>query len=1751
MAEKNYEELDAKAQKRALAEEYDRLLRKRDEQLRKKLSHAQYYFFKNHFYLDPSERDDRIFNELLRAMRRPETVPSEFVTGKLDWLFDDAIPPKERDVILYFADRLREYPYSDSYYRRSFRVSTYRAYGSKLVDLIRCYASNATIRDVPLDLLLTRQGPETVQAYLDTASWMGNGYHGWQVAYALDHHDAKVEEAVTRILTEENGSGLMTTALIRGIVCSHRKEFHELLGKLLLAARLQEGLRQSICENADCGTKDAFLTLLKVIADNRLIRFSSVKRAVGTWLGIVSDDTRDLDRISEKSVRLIVECLESEERRIECLASEDAMEIYTALWSYGFDDIIVAIQKMEKIVTEGTHHQLLVAGYFAANLDQPAAANQIAKLVIRLHYEKEDVLAVWLPSFMSQTSRISELWNFAKQQKPLDLHLWFDSREELDEQYQIIERAYHAFSGKTKTFSPCVFPWYEAKLTRSDFAEVLCTLAALSGDSRQIDKTCPLVKECDADQRHFYFGALLNAPKTAIQRRTVIEGLMDRSSSTRKDAYKIAKGIKLSTDEYQMMEDYLRLKGADVRKQVMDLLLRQDDSALEATLSRLLDSGKEDVRLGALDMLTRLQKDGKRSALADSFLPRLVKRAQCDDLPAKEKILLDALVPDAQSAKPEEPVLFTAADHYSPTEFDEAYVERCAATFAEYFPDSHLPDLIRGKDPSLLGKLKDALSVPKQCQTAALAAEDLRSLERFFEDHKHVSYEWSGETILLGNAHGSDFWEKNGVLPLADLWAEWRQTNGVTPQRALCARTLYSAFRKSHPMGDACADFIRTVYGAGFERADHLPYNILIDRVFESICRAIPDEHYNLMASALTIWFIRCVPDDQVMVPGTVRKNLPPRIAMAHLLAHPQFVKLYKRLACKNDADLKYVFPLAVASAERCRVAYKKLPYVEESNDYGMFYSSANSDYRSYLQSPQDAGYMDHAPLVGSNDYLRAAYQGILTQAQLYEFLLKPEVLNEALAITSSVAASLNEQGKTVSTRSNYHQYQTTNRVKTLLGKQKEPDEEDLKLLRFVAKINDILIPMVVTPELARGDSPTPYSKAVLGIARIYGADYLAKILSAMGKDTIDRSAYHGWGDGSDRKLTLSYLLSVCIPGEDDSATTLRAALEGKKITPKRLIEAALFSPEWIPVIGDYLGIDSFEAVCYYFMAHMNEQFDDKRKAMIAKYTPLSEEELNQGAFDVNWFRSAYEQIGEREFDLIYDAAKYTADGAKHARARKYADAVLGKFNLSELEAMVSDKRNKDLLMAYALVPLEGEDDLCHRYLYIQRFGKESKQFGSQRIASEGKAVEMALKNLATNAGYADTMRLTLRMETKVIDDSRDLLEEQMIEGVAFQIQLDDNGKAALTCRKDGKPLKSVPAKLKKHESVLALTTLVKTLTEQYRRTRVMLERAMEDGTVFTFGELWVLSSHPVVYPMLKNLVLISGDLSGFLAPDGLSDAEGTLHPIASDAEVKIAHPFDLYQIGAWRGYQQYLFEQQIAQPFRQVFRELYIKTAEELEALHSLRYAGNQIQPAKTVATLKSRRWVADVEDGLQKVYYKENIVAQIYALADWFSPADIEAPTLEWVCFSHRKTGEAIKIADVPDVVFSEVMRDVDLAVSVAHAGGVDPETSHSTMEMRAAILSFVLPMFRLDNVKIEERHAIIQGKLAEYSVHLGSGIVHQIGGAMIPVLPVHSQHRGKVFLPFVDDDPKTAEIISKVLLFAEDGKIKDPMILSAISR
>jgi hypothetical protein len=179
----------------------------------------------------------------------------------------------------------------------------------------------------------------------------------------------------------------------------------------------------------------------------------------------------------------------------------------------------------------------------------------------------------------------------------------------------------------------------------------------------------------------------------------------------------------------------------------------------------------------------------------------------------------------------------------------------------------------------------------------------------------------------------------------------------------------------------------------------------------------------------------------------------------------------------------------------------------------------------------------------------------------------------------------------------------------------------------------------------------------------------------------------------------------------------------------------------------------------------------------------------------------------------------------------------------------------------------------------------------------------------------------------------------------------------------------------------------------------------------------------------------------------------------------------------------------------------------------------------------------------------HEHRLVAHIWFEETFYTPADIEGLTLDSLSFTKTGDWNQLKLADIPPRVFSETMRDLDLIVSVAHMGGFDPESSQSSIEMRASVVRETARLVGLSNVAIDSPRAVVQGELGEYAIHLGSGNIHRRPGGEIVVVPVHSQHRGRMFLPFIDDDPKTAEIVSKVLLFAEDAKIQDPSIVRQI--
>lgn len=706
-----------------------------------------------------------------------------------------------------------------------------------------------------------------------------------------------------------------------------------------------------------------------------------------------------------------------------------------------------------------------------------------------------------------------------------------------------------------------------------------------------------------------------------------------------------------------------------------------------------------------------------------------------------------------------------------------------------------------------------------------------------------------------------------------------------------------------------------------------------------------------------------------------------------------------------------------------------------------------------------------------------------------------------------------------------------------------QADDEIIRDLYFT-----LAVPMT-DAELERDEEKTEYTDEVISMSAIYGTERFVKLLEYFESEKIHKRRLM-WHENVTKNISFSHMLRVCIPAENEDVRTLRKYLNGKKISDQLLVEAALYSSgRWIKIIGEYLGWEGFEMCCLFFIAHTGSYISDEQKTVIEQHTRVKLYDIQSGVCDPEWLKKVYSETGEKHFKIIYDAAKYISENNDHTRARKYSDAVLDKYDADKIRQEVEMKRNKELLSAYALIPLKDNNDASERYLYFLRFHKEAKQFGKQRCESEQAAALTAIHNLALNAGYTDVHRFKLRMDSIFMEENSKYFEWTETEGVSLRIVLKEKGKAAVEAMKDGKILKSVPASLKKNDIVAELRNICSEITEQYRRTRDMFEKAMVNGISFNVSELTEYLDNPAAASVVRNLVFRNADRFGFFTEDGLRSYDGEVYLPAKDEKLIPAHCSDLFKAGVWREYQKYIYDTQTVQPFRQVFRELYIKTADESDLRYTCRYDGYRVDGRRALGCLSSGEWSGYSDDAVEKIFHDNDVMAEIHCSPYWYNGNMSAEPVIKRIVFYDYKKSEYIRIGDVPDVVFSEVMRDADLAVSAAHTGETDPETSLSTVEMRRSVAEFTLKLFEKDNVTFEKNHAFIKGGLADYSVHLGSGIVHISGGPQIVINTVKSSVKGKIFLPFEDDDDMTAGIITRILLLSEDKKIKDQYITGQI--
>lgn len=415
-------------------------------------------------------------------------------------------------------------------------------------------------------------------------------------------------------------------------------------------------------------------------------------------------------------------------------------------------------------------------------------------------------------------------------------------------------------------------------------------------------------------------------------------------------------------------------------------------------------------------------------------------------------------------------------------------------------------------------------------------------------------------------------------------------------------------------------------------------------------------------------------------------------------------------------------------------------------------------------------------------------------------------------------------------------------------------------------------------------------------------------------------------------------------------------------------------------------------------------------------------------------------------------------------------------------------------------------------------------------------------------------------------------------------VTIEDGRSVRLTVRRpDGRVVRSVPAALAGRfpEAAAELKALVK----QVRSTLAAESRRLESALATT--RTWPLRiweqyylRHPVTGAIARQLIweleTPSGEwITALPGPDSMTGADGQHLPaLAEDTPVRLWHPAgaDAAQVGLWRSA---ITSQQLRQPFKQAFREVYRLTpAEEETASYSNRFAAHILDYPRLYALLVQRGWQSnylgpydggydgdartELMDGQWRAHFR-------YESIDPGPGAQVALASTDQVRLEHR-TGDAwqeMPLREVPALVFSEAMRDVDLFVSVTSIGA-DPEWAdrgedayraywHSfasaeltpSAQVRRAALERLVPGLKIgDRCSLTDRYLVVRGRLRTYKIHIGSGnVLMEPGSTYLCIVSARSL-RDQVFLPF-EEDGRLALILSKAFLLAEDDKISDETI------
>ncbi|HSU16830.1 DUF4132 domain-containing protein [Longimicrobium sp.] len=424
------------------------------------------------------------------------------------------------------------------------------------------------------------------------------------------------------------------------------------------------------------------------------------------------------------------------------------------------------------------------------------------------------------------------------------------------------------------------------------------------------------------------------------------------------------------------------------------------------------------------------------------------------------------------------------------------------------------------------------------------------------------------------------------------------------------------------------------------------------------------------------------------------------------------------------------------------------------------------------------------------------------------------------------------------------------------------------------------------------------------------------------------------------------------------------------------------------------------------------------------------------------------------------------------------------------------------------------------------------------------------------------------------------------LDGWTVEVRL-DGGKAETAWTRDGKTQKSPPAALKSShaDELKALKKAATEMEQAFSAQRARLETIpMWERTLPFPAWRERYLDHPLM-ALLARRIIWRFESDGEVRPgawlggalvdaddrplEGLGDGTmaGLWHPVAAAPE----------DARAWRAW---LDRHAVTQPFKQAHRETYRLTpAEEETFTYSNRFAAHVLRQHQMAALAKSRGWqsamMGEYDGGMWptlRIPGHAGLTAEF-----WIEGVEGEAMMAHSGVAMYVATdsvrffrdGVPLPLEQVPPLVLSEVMRDVDLFVGVSSIG-TDPQwrdgeglgrywrdfafgVLSATAETRREVLERLLPRLKIAPVaRLEDRFLEVRGTLATYRIHLGSGnVLMEPGSRYLCIVPDSRAQKNRVAAPALpfEGDTLLSVILSKAFLLADDTRITDPTIIRQI--